>query len=92
MFAFSLLFTLLGAVLLTVVGYGLRSNLDGTWPSYLPIALVAVVVGPLMMAVTFGIEVRGAVIGALFALLTATVWSILHRVLGLVDCDKVERV
>jgi hypothetical protein len=85
MFAFSMLFTLVGGVLLTVVGYGLRASLERSWWGYLPIAIVALIAGPLMMMLAFGVDGRGVIIGAIFALLTAIVWSVLHRTLHVIE-------
>jgi hypothetical protein len=81
-FSVSFLFTLIGASLLTAVGYVLRATLDGTWSAYFPIVLVALVAGPLITLV-FGPDAEVAFMGGEFALLTAAVWTVLHRMLGL---------
>jgi hypothetical protein len=81
-FAMSLLFTLVGASFLTAVGYFLRATLDGTWSGYFPIAIIALMAGPLMTLV-FGPDVEIAFMGGVFAILTAGAWTILHRALRL---------
>ena len=78
-FATSLPFTIVGATILTSASFLLRELLSRDWATYIPIFVIAAIAGPLMVALTIGVELQSAFLGEVFALATAAVWVVIYR-------------